>query len=235
MTRATKTIGRMHSLRPSSISDRGRRCIRTPAADHRARADRLRWGEASALTWEDIDAAASCNVLRVRRSHVRGDVRNTTKTDKRRIVPFPVELADVLSEHRRRQFEVQQPRFEQGWAFPNNAGKPRGQRLALRREKAVLKHAMITKHFTIHGLRRTAADLLCRAAVDPVAAKAILGHTTDRMREPLLDGRCGRNARHRRTPRVARTRERRVARWLTKWLITVPRTFTASQHARLTY
>ena len=36
---------------------------------------------------------------------------------------------------------------------------------------------------TIHGLRRTATDLLRRAAVDPVTAKAIIGHTTDRMRE----------------------------------------------------
>ena len=36
---------------------------------------------------------------------------------------------------------------------------------------------------TIHGLRRTATDLLRCAAVDPVAAKAIIGHTTDRMRE----------------------------------------------------
>jgi integrase len=47
----------------------------------------------------------------------------------------------------------------------------------------VLKQAGITKHVTIHGLRRTATDLLRRAAVDPVAAKAIIGHTTDRMRE----------------------------------------------------
>ena len=35
----------------------------------------------------------------------------------------------------------------------------------------------------VHGLRRTATDLLRRAAVDPVTAKAIIGHTTDRMRE----------------------------------------------------
>ena len=47
----------------------------------------------------------------------------------------------------------------------------------------MLKHALIDKHVTIHGLRRTATDLLRRAAVDPVAAKAIIGHTTDRMRE----------------------------------------------------
>lgn len=33
------------------------------------------------------------------------------------------------------------------------------------------------------GLRRIATDFLRRAAVDPVAAKAIIGHTMDRMRE----------------------------------------------------
>jgi integrase len=143
----------------------------------------LRWGEATALTWADVDAAASCNVLRVRRSHVRGDIRNTTKTGKRRIVPYPVELADVLSEHRRRQVEAQQPGLEHGWVFPNKAGKPRGNGSLCAENKAVLEHAGITKHFTIHGLRRTATDLLRRAAVDPVAAKAIIGHTTDRMRE----------------------------------------------------
>ncbi len=36
---------------------------------------------------------------------------------------------------------------------------------------------------TIHGLRRTVTDLLRRAAIDPVAAKAIIGHATDRMRQ----------------------------------------------------
>jgi len=49
--------------------------------------------------------------------------------------------------------------------------------------RRVLAHADITKRFAIHGLRRTATELLRRAAVDPVAAKAIIGHTTDRMRE----------------------------------------------------
>ena len=47
----------------------------------------------------------------------------------------------------------------------------------------MLKHAGLAKDVTIHGLRRTATDLLRRAAVDPVAAKAIIRHTTDRMRE----------------------------------------------------
>jgi hypothetical protein len=106
----------------------------TPAADHHARADRSALGRSHCVAWADIDAAASCNVLRVRRSHGRGDVRNTTKTGKRRIVPFPVELADVFSEHRRPQLESQQPGFEEGWVFPNSTQAAR-QRLAVRREQ----------------------------------------------------------------------------------------------------
>jgi integrase len=122
-------------------------------------------------------------VLRVRRSHVRGAIRNTTKTGKRRMVPFPAELAAVLADHRRRMVENQQPGLEDGWVFPSGAGKPQGNGSLCAANRAVLKHAGITKHVTIHGLRRTATDLLRRAAVDPVAAKAIIGHTTDRMRE----------------------------------------------------
>ncbi len=67
--------------------------------------------------------------------------------------------------------------------FPNGAGKPCANGSLHAANKRVLAHAKITKRVTIHGLRRTATDLLRRAAVDPVAAKAIIGHTTDRMRE----------------------------------------------------
>jgi integrase len=122
-------------------------------------------------------------VLRIRRSHVRGVIRNTTKTGKRRMVPFPAELAAVLLAHRQRLVEAQHPGLEHGWVFANNAGKPRGNGSLCAENKAVLKHAGITKRVTLHGLRRTATDLLRRAAVDPVAAKAIIGHTTDRMRQ----------------------------------------------------
>jgi integrase len=143
----------------------------------------LRWGEATALKWEDIEAAEQNGVLRVRRSQVRAVVRNTTKTGKRRVVPFPGELAAVLREHRRHLVEAQQPGLDAGWVFPNGAGHLRANGSLSDASRRVLKRAGITKRVTIHGLRRTATDLLRRAAVDPVAAKAIIGHTTDRMRE----------------------------------------------------
>lgn len=67
--------------------------------------------------------------------------------------------------------------------FPSSVGTPiRSSRIsdALR---AARKKAGITKRCTSHGLRRSMNDLLREAEVDPVIAKAIVGHTTDRMRE----------------------------------------------------
>jgi integrase len=85
----------------------------------------LRWGEATSLTWTDVEAAEQNNVLRVRRSHVRAIVRNTTKTGKRRIVPFPAELASLLGEHRRPVACGAASGLLKGWVFPNAVGKPR--------------------------------------------------------------------------------------------------------------
>ncbi len=86
----------------------------------------LRWERSHSLDLGDIDAAEQRGVLRVRRSHVRGAIRNTTKTGKRRMVPFPAELATVLADHRRRMVEAEHPGLEDGWVFANGVGKPQG-------------------------------------------------------------------------------------------------------------
>jgi integrase len=85
----------------------------------------LRWGEATALTWPEIESVEQSGILRIRRSQVRGVVRNRTKTGKRRFVPFPLELADVLREHRRDLIANQHAGLREGWVFPNGAGHPR--------------------------------------------------------------------------------------------------------------
>lgn len=61
----------------------------------------LRWGEATALMWTDVESAEQSGVLRIRRSQVRKVVRNTTKTGKRRVVPFPTALTELLRDHRK--------------------------------------------------------------------------------------------------------------------------------------
>jgi integrase len=49
--------------------------------------------------------------------------------------------------------------------------------------RACLEAAGITERFTPRGLRRTFNDMLRRAKVDPVIAKALTGHVTEQMRE----------------------------------------------------
>jgi hypothetical protein len=73
--------------------------------------------------------------------------------------------------------------LKDGWVFANGAGKPQSIASRCAENKAVLKHAGVAKRVTIHGRGRTATDLLRHAAVDPVAAKAIIGHTTERMHD----------------------------------------------------
>lgn len=143
----------------------------------------LRWGEATAITWAEVARAESQGVLRVRRSHVRGAVRGTTKSGRKRMIPFPAELADLLRKHRGRLEAEEHPGLEAGWVFANSAGNPWANGAFSKKHRVVLTHAKIPKRFTIHGLRRTATDLLRRASVDPVLGKLIIGHSTDRMRE----------------------------------------------------
>jgi hypothetical protein len=64
--------------------------------------------------------------------------------------------------------------------FPNGAGKPRANGSLCDAKRRVLAHAKIAKRFTIAADRDRSS---VSRAVDPVAAKAIIGHTTDRMRE----------------------------------------------------
>jgi integrase len=122
----------------------------------------LRWGEATALMWADIENAEPNGVLRIRRSHVRGVIRNTTKTGKRRIVPFPPELATVLRAHRQRLVETQHPGLKHGWVFSNGAGNPFDNGALFAKNRSVLKHALIAKHVTIHGCG--AQRLICCVA-----------------------------------------------------------------------
>ncbi len=67
--------------------------------------------------------------------------------------------------------------------FPSSVGKPIWNSRISEALAAARKRAGIRERFTSHGFRRSLTDLLREAAVDPVVAKAITGHQTDRMRE----------------------------------------------------
>ncbi|MCA9535086.1 MAG: site-specific integrase [Myxococcales bacterium] len=142
----------------------------------------MRWGEATALTWADVDAAERTGALVVRRCHVRGDLKEP-KTNRARRVPMSQALVAVLREHRQHLVARQAPGLSAGWVFPSSNGKLRANGSLSLKHRQVLRDIGVQRRVTIHGLRHTMTDLLRMAAVDPVAATAIIGHTTARMRQ----------------------------------------------------
>jgi integrase len=139
----------------------------------------LRYGEATALKWTDLDADAG--IIRVRRAQWHGVV-STTKTGVSRTVPLVGELADVLRNHRARLLPRQVDGLGDGWVFP-------GQRVGLLRPNALgsplrraLKGCGITKRVSVHGLRRTFNNLARQVAGD-IVTRSITGHVTASMTE----------------------------------------------------
>jgi len=141
----------------------------------------LRWQELSALHRADLDHQSRSIVIK--RKAVRSGIVSGTKTGRARRIGLPRVLLAKLdaylgwldaSQHRGRQSPL---------LFPSLRGTPlKSSRLndALRE---VCAEAGVDTRLTSHGLRRTATDLLRLANVDPVVAKSIVGHATDRMRE----------------------------------------------------
>jgi len=140
----------------------------------------LRFCHASALRWEDWDEQTG--VLRVVRKHFRGEIGPVSRK-KRAPKEYPVEpeLTEILREHRQRMLRDQAKGIEAGWMFPSTEGTLRTPNSLDRAWAKCLKHAKITKRFTVHGLRYTFTDLVRRANVDAVVRRALTGHVTEEM------------------------------------------------------
>lgn len=143
----------------------------------------MRWGEATALRWDDLDEGRG--EILIRRSHRRGRV-GPTKSGRPRVCPLPAELAEALRGHRERLLRAQHPGLAEGWVFagvgadgqvtlpaPSHWGK------ALPRW---IRSAGVRTQISPHGLRRTFVDLLRRAGVDGIVEQAIVGHAGETMR-----------------------------------------------------
>lgn len=139
----------------------------------------MRFGEASALRWDDIDESAG--VVRVRRAQWHGHV-DTTKTGSSRSVPLAPELAEALKVHRRHLVRDQAPGLAEGWVFPAKGGglmQPSSMRRPLAR---AARAAGIARGVSPHWFRHTLNDLLRRATTGEVQ-RAITGHVTAQMSE----------------------------------------------------
>jgi integrase len=133
----------------------------------------IRYGEATALRWSDIDEPNA--VIRIERAQWHGIV-GETKTGNVRTVPLTAELGEVLRDHRKAV------RGGAGWVFPNKDGGlvgPCALRFPIGR---VLKRAGITKRVSVHGLRRTFNNL-SRQVAGNIVTRAITGHVTEEMTE----------------------------------------------------
>ncbi|HMI91257.1 MAG TPA: tyrosine-type recombinase/integrase [Polyangiales bacterium] len=140
----------------------------------------LRWGEVSALKWEDHDEDS--RVLLIRRAVCDRKLRPLTKTRKARIVGVPEALAEVLSSHRERLVAAEHPGLASGLMFPSMKGTPLANSRIWDALQEACQEAGIKRRFTSHGFRRTLTDMLRNARVDPVVAAGLTGHETERMR-----------------------------------------------------
>ncbi len=140
----------------------------------------MRFGEATALKWSDIDKRAG--VIHVCRSQWRGQV-DTTKTGSSRTVPLPKALEKTLSEYRRSMVKQQGPGLADGWVFPGSTGELLHPGSSVNKPlQKVVKAAGITRRFTIHGFRRSFNNLLRQVASGEVV-RSMTGHVTEQMTE----------------------------------------------------
>ena len=140
----------------------------------------LRWGEVSALKWEDLDEQA--RVLKIRRTVCERQLRPLTKTRKARIVGVPEVLISLLRCHLEQLVAEQHRGMASGLMFPSLRGTPLGSGRISDALVRARRDAGISTRFTSHGFRRTLTDLLRNAQVDPVVAAGLTGHETERMR-----------------------------------------------------
>ncbi len=128
----------------------------------------LRWGEASALHWEDADFMAGEAIIRW--GNDRGSLITVKTKGSNRIVPILPDVAELW---------VRRPRCP--FVFPTKDGKlHRGTPLKKVLDKACVRAEV--PRVTAHGLRRTFNNL-ARQGASLQVLKSITGHSTDAMVE----------------------------------------------------
>jgi integrase len=128
----------------------------------------LRWGEASALHWQDIDW--KLGEASITRGNDRGTLTKTTKTDRDRSVPVLPEVAELWG-----------LRKQSGLVFPTRKGKLHRGYPLIKVLATACKTAKVER-VTVHGLRRTFNNL-ARQLTSREVLKSITGHLTDTMVE----------------------------------------------------
>jgi integrase len=132
----------------------------------------MRFGEVTALTWQDIDMEK--NIIRVTKSQVEGHV-GSTKTSRNRIAPLHPDVKQLLLRWKEQQKAVSNIN---NVVFPSNTGGYRYPSVLIKPLRNCCNRAGITKHITAHSLRRTCNNLV-RISLGDVAARKMLGHVSE--------------------------------------------------------
>lgn len=135
----------------------------------------MRYGEATALQWGDIDF--EMGKLTVRRNQVRGMIGSPKTIGSKRAIPLVEELALILGEHKQRASEK---RETSEWVFPSATGKPHTSGAMSKPIRRVASIIGLRKRITAHGLRRTLNTLALQVA-PAETIRLIMGHVTTEM------------------------------------------------------
>lgn len=153
----------------------------------------LRKGEALALSWSDLDLDATPPTLAVRRA-LKKAADGSVYTDEpktagsRRTIHLPLNVDDVLRQHRARQAE-QRLAYGAGWGgpwaaldlvFTSSIGTPLDPDRVNRVVKKITTEAGLGP-WTPHELRHSAASLLLAQGVPLKVVSELLGHASIRI------------------------------------------------------
>jgi integrase len=146
----------------------------------------VRFGEAAALRWEDVDL--DLRTIAIRRTLIRIDGGlqfSPPKTARgRRVIPLPVAAVDTLRAHRERQ-ELDRELEPERWqdldlVFPNSVGKPLREPAVLSSLHQVLDRAGLPRR-RLHDLRHTYATRLFANNAHVRAVQELMGHSRSDM------------------------------------------------------
>lgn len=132
-----------------------------------------RYGEITALTWEDINF--EFNFITISKSQVGGLV-GKTKNKRSRFAPIHADLKPLLLAHREEQKKDRVATMS-GIVFPSNVGTYRYPAVMVKPLANCCHRAGITKDISGHSLRRTCNNVM-RVSLGDVAAQKMLGHVS---------------------------------------------------------
>lgn len=140
----------------------------------------LRFGEASALEWRDVDLDAG--TIRVRRAQWRGIVGHVKAKASKRLVVVPDEVIEVLREHRRAMLAGQQAGVSSALVFPSRRAGAVYVTNGYAR-KAILRVCRVAgidldERPAVHVLRHTANNVL-RQNTSELVRQALIGHADE--------------------------------------------------------